>query len=175
MAHSPLLLLALVGCVAAQLQFQPGNPYQARWTPPAAPRRFPVLPPPAPVRKQCEAVSARADLIFPGGVSGVSGAVFFYQECRNHPVIITGLIKGLEPGQHGMHVHENPNLSDKCSGAGGHYNPFQSPHGAQTDSVNARHVGDLGNIVADYKGEAEVNLVDTLISLFRGDAKYSGH
>ena len=39
------------------------------------------------------------------------------------PTIIRGLIKGLEPGEHGFHIHEFGDLSDGCASAGGHYNP----------------------------------------------------
>ena len=50
--------------------------------------------------------------------------------------------------------------------------PFhhQSPHGAQTNGIDSRHVGDLGNIEANFDGIAELNIVDDIISLFPGEA-----
>lgn len=40
---------------------------------------------------------------------------------------------------------------------------MQVNHGAPKDDV--RHVGDLGNVVADDKGHVSVQLTDTIISL----------
>jgi len=36
---------------------------------------------------------------------------------------------------HGFHVHQNGNLDNQCSGAGGHYNPHGMTHGGPTDAV----------------------------------------
>lgn len=47
---------------------------------------------------------------------------------------------------------------------GGHYNPDKLPHGAREDSV--RHVGDLGNIIADANGIAETSFSDNVITLY---------
>ncbi|XP_037085058.1 superoxide dismutase [Cu-Zn]-like [Pollicipes pollicipes] len=149
-------LLVAAGPAAAQ---RPRTPQRQ-----AKPEYGNYRPPP----QQCSAVAARVDLV--SGVSDkINGALFFYQECPSHPVMVTGRISGLTPGKHGLHVHELPNLGEKCSDAGGHYNPFQRNHGAQTSDTDHRHVGDLGNIVADYNGVAEVYIADPIISLFPGD------
>ena len=54
---------------------------------------------------------------------------------------------------------------------GGHYNPFGLTHGAP-DSAN-RHVGDLGNIVADASGTAVGVFEDTQLAL-SGDTTVVG-
>ncbi|XP_077864012.1 uncharacterized protein LOC100367813 [Saccoglossus kowalevskii] len=64
---------------------------------------------------------------------------------------------------HGFHVHEKGDLSDGCESTAGHYNPFDMDHGAPTDKI--RHVGDLGNIVADAKGRVSTIITDDQISL----------
>ena len=68
--------------------------------------------------------------------------------------VIRGKITGLEPGEHGFHIHEYGDLSNGCESAGGHYNPDGTDHG----DLAQGHVGDLGNIVADDEGVAEFTI-----------------
>jgi Cu-Zn family superoxide dismutase len=81
-------------------------------------------------------------------------------------------IEGLRPGEHGLHVHEFGDCS-KADGtsAGGHFNPFDAPHGAP--DAESRHVGDLGNVTANEDGVAEADFVDTVIA-FEGEASIVG-
>jgi len=65
--------------------------------------------------------------------------------------LIRGQITGLEPGEHGFHIHEYGDLSNGCESAGGHYNPDGTDHG----DLAQGHVGDLGNIIADDEGVAD--------------------
>ncbi|KAG7169674.1 Superoxide dismutase [Cu-Zn]-like 3 [Homarus americanus] len=76
---------------------------------------------------------------------------------------VEGTITGLTPGLHGFHVHQFGDLSGGCGTAGGHYNPFRRNHG-HPDNLQ-RHVGDLGNILADNNGTAYVNITDELVTL----------
>ncbi|XP_077999730.1 uncharacterized protein LOC144452504 [Glandiceps talaboti] len=75
-------------------------------------------------------------------------------------------LTGFDPsgsGQHGFHVHEYGDLSNGCQSTGGHYNPFNKNHG--DPSASERHVGDLGNIVMDFKGNVEQTIVDKVVTL----------
>lgn len=65
--------------------------------------------------------------------------------------VIRGKITGLEPGEHGFHIHEYGDLSNGCESAGAHYNPDGVDHG----DISKGHVGDLGNVVANNKGVAD--------------------
>ncbi len=72
-------------------------------------------------------------------------------------------VEGLTPGKHGFHIHQ----WGDCSGgngktAGGHFNPDNVPHAGP--EAAQRHVGDLGNLVADENGVAHYERVDTVIS-----------
>ena len=51
-----------------------------------------------------------------------------------------GELSRLSPGLHGFHIHETGDLSDECRGAGGHYNPGGTNHGAPDAEVTQRAV-----------------------------------
>jgi Cu-Zn family superoxide dismutase len=85
---------------------------------------------------------------------------------------IVANIDGLTPGKHGFHVHEygDCSASDAMS-AGGHFNPAGKPHSGPMDTL--RHIGDLGNLVADAQGKAYLDRVDPVLS-FTGNASIIG-
>ncbi|WP_138420278.1 superoxide dismutase family protein [Aquibacillus sediminis] len=75
-------------------------------------------------------------------------------------VQVTLSVEGLEPGLHGIHVHEYP----ECEGpdfksAGSHYNPEGNEHGLM--HPEGSHLGDLPNIEVSEDGmvdEAELQI-----------------
>jgi superoxide dismutase, Cu-Zn family len=92
----------------------------------------------------------------------VKGKVTFTQ--KEDGVEIVGEFTGLQPGQHGFHVHEFGDCSmadGKC--AGGHFNPNNMPHAGPDDAK--RHVGDMGNLKADSTGNASYKRTDSMITL----------
>ena len=92
----------------------------------------------------------------------VSGVVIFTQ--RGDVIEITGKITGLTPGLHGFHVHEYGDMTDdKGMSTGAHFDPDKTKHGGP-DSKE-RHVGDLGNIKANDKGVADIDMMDKMLSL----------
>ncbi|KAG2183136.1 hypothetical protein INT43_006131 [Umbelopsis isabellina] len=97
------------------------------------------------------------------GDSPVTGTITFSQENESAPTSIEATVSGLTPGKHGIHVHEFGDNTNGCTSAGSHFNPFGQTHGAPDDSV--RHVGDLGNVVADAEGKATLKVQDNLIKL----------
>lgn len=101
---------------------------------------------------------------------GVQGVVNFIQKDKD-TCTISYNISGLKQGKHGFHIHELADFSQGCKSAKGHYNPFGKNHGGPKDEE--RHVGDLGNIIANKDGIAAGEIVDCLIKLF-GDTSIVG-
>jgi len=104
-------------------------------------------------------MSISAIAVFTGKIEGT---VRFTED--NKDVIIDIHISGLKKGsKHGFHVHECGDMSDKCESMCAHFNPYNKTHGGPKDTT--RHVGDLGNIVADAKGVAKYTFRDSVIRL----------
>ena len=90
-------------------------------------------------------------------------------QSSNSPTLIKGTISGLEPGEHGFHIHEYGDLSQGCESAGGHYNPDNVEHG----NLQNGHVGDLGNITANEDGIAKFTIKAERVDLI-GDRSVVG-
>ncbi|XP_053622341.1 copper chaperone for superoxide dismutase [Plodia interpunctella] len=81
-------------------------------------------------------------------------------------LVCDGSIDGLTSGEHGLHVHRAGDLSEGCQSLGGHFNPYDSPHGGPDDPPALRHAGDLGNIVADDSGRATFRIQDNVLKIW---------
>ncbi len=92
------------------------------------------------------------------------GHLTLIQGSPSHKVLVVGQITGLSEGLHGFHVHQIGDIGDGCKAAGGHFNPFEATHGAPEDET--RHVGDLGNIIANADGVADISRYDEFASLY---------
>ncbi|XP_006893475.1 PREDICTED: copper chaperone for superoxide dismutase [Elephantulus edwardii] len=86
-----------------------------------------------------------------GGLGPVQGVVRFLQ-LNPERCLIEGTVDGLEPGPHGLHVHQYGDLTNSCDSCGDHFNPDGTSHGGPQDAE--RHRGDLGNVHADADGRA---------------------
>lgn len=107
---------------------------------------------PAPAPQSSEATFTAAPK------SKVAGTISFTP--AENQLHVVAEIKGLKPGsKHGFHVHENGECTaPKFESAGSHYNPTGAPHG-EPGGTAPHHPGDLGNITADKKGVAKVDMM----------------
>lgn len=104
-----------------------------------------------------------------GGNSGYSvsnnikGVIRFVQTVEG--CIVDGTVDGLEPGQHGIHIHECGDISKGCESVGEHFNPYNSIHGGPEDDISKKHIGDLGNIEADNNGRALFRKINQFLTV----------
>jgi Cu-Zn family superoxide dismutase len=92
----------------------------------------------------------------------IKGSVYFYENESNVTIDInlTGLPKNASLG---FHIHAAGDLSDGCTSACAHFNPFNTTHGGIDSKI--RHVGDLGNIKTDKDGNCKMKFKDHMIKL----------
>nr|CAD7267840.1 unnamed protein product [Timema shepardi] len=124
------------------------------------------------------------------GLGPVKGVVRFLQTEQDR-CLIDGTIDGLEPGHHGLHIHELGDLSGGCDTIGPHLNLRGTRHGGPHEDEDNRHTslcysthhrhtthitvtahvtllqhtGDLGNIKADVNGRAVFRFEDKLVKV----------
>nr|CAD7573676.1 unnamed protein product [Timema californicum] len=95
------------------------------------------------------------------GLGPVKGVVRFLQTEQDR-CLIDGTIDGLEPGHHGLHIHELGDLSGGCDTT--HHR--HTTHITVTAHVTLlQHTGDLGNIKADVNGRAVFRFEDKLVKV----------
>lgn len=88
---------------------------------------------------------------------------------RNNLVHVELELRGLPPGDHGIHFH----AVGKCEGgstafstAGAHYNPLGRQHGLNNPA--GPHNGDAPNVTVGSNGEADVKFTTDRVSLTAG-------
>jgi superoxide dismutase, Cu-Zn family len=112
---------------------------------------------------------ATADLKNAAG--GSVGKVRFWEDTDG--VRILAQVRGLPPGQHGIHLH----AVGKCdppdfASAGGHFNPAGRLHGLRNPA--GPHGGDLPNLEVAADGQGELDYVTRLVTLASGPTSLSG-
>jgi Cu-Zn family superoxide dismutase len=85
--------------------------------------------------------------------STVTGNATFVE--KNNKVTFVAKLSGLKPGIHAIHIHEKSDCSaPDGTSAGGHWNPTFKNHGKW--GVGEHHRGDIGNFIADEKGNGSI-------------------
>lgn len=101
-------------------------------------------------------------VLMPKENGNVHGVVTF--EATEGGIKVVADVSGLTPGKHGFHIHEFGDCSSSdYKSAGSHLRAPDEVHAGPNDPN--RHIGDMGNLVADAKGNAHLALVDNKLSL----------
>lgn len=125
-----------------------------------APAQVQPTPAPSTAAPQRQMATARLQ---PTQGNKATGSVTFTRSPEG--IEVSGELKGLAPGRHGIHIHEKGDCSaPDASSAGEHFNPRGTPHGAPENPAAKRHLGDLGNIEAGPDGSATYRRVDRLLT-----------
>lgn len=109
------------------------------------------------------AVTATAELRDPQGTA-VGTAEFV--EGSGGVAINANITGGVEPGEHGIHIHETGALTPSFEAAGDHFNPTDNNHGFE--NPNGPHAGDLENIVVGADGAVSYSTVNERVTLSGG-------
>lgn len=77
-------------------------------------------------------------------------------------VRISGTVNGLTPGAHAFHIHAVGKCEPPFKSAGGHFNPFSTPHGKHGGGP---HGGDMENLTVGDDGKAVIDVVNAGVTL----------
>lgn len=101
-----------------------------------------------------------------GDLDKIKGVVRFSSiSDSENGIVVDGVIDGLRPGQHGLHIHECGDITNGCNSLGSHYNPRNTRHGSPENDENDRHAGDLGNIESNEIGQAKFRFIDKFLKV----------
>jgi len=118
-------------------------------------------------------------------VDGLLAGSLTFSEDEPGMVSITGNIIGLEPGDHGIHVHEtgacDPSGEKPFSSAGAHFNPTDAKHGGPPEAADEAatpmaspvsgeaHAGDLGNVTVGDDGIGRFSITTDRFTISPGE------
>lgn len=94
------------------------------------------------------------------------GTAEFVEEPKG-VVVNVSVESGVEPGEHGIHIHETGELEPNFEAAGDHFNPTDAEHGF--DNPNGPHAGDLENMTVSEDGTANYRTVNDRVTLGEGE------
>ena len=111
------------------------------------------------------------------GIKPTKGSKTFgeanFEQTGSNKVRVSVFVQGLRPGQeHGLHIHEKGDCSGDATGAGGHFNPHNKPHGPFETAD--KHAGDLPSLKANKEGRARVEVEVQGLTVTAGAASIIG-
>ncbi len=122
-----------------------------------------------------------AALVRPTSAGSAQGTVRFHE--MDDALRVTVSLRDLDPGMHGFHIHMNPACGpadtdgdgqmDPAGASDGHWDPMNTNnHGAPTDAMSNKHLGDLGNVEVGTDGTVTTTFT---VETFDGDYDVEDH
>ena len=108
---------------------------------------------------------AAALLKSPGAEGEVVGEARFVEDATGL-VHVDVHVKGISPGEHGIHIHAVGACSPTFAAAGGHHNPLGHEHGL--DNPDGPHAGDLPALTVNPAGVGHLDVVTDRATLSPG-------
>lgn len=81
-------------------------------------------------------------------------------------VLVSVAVRGLPPGQHGIHIHAVGSCAPTFAATGGHFNPTGKQHGL--DNPNGAHGGDLPNLTVAANGAGTFSATTNRVTIAAG-------
>jgi Cu-Zn family superoxide dismutase len=115
--------------------------------------------------------------VYINGLGGISGTVDFTQapvtaDFPEPTVDVVARISGdpevLNPGYHGLHIHDNGLCEPPYTTAGGHLDPGPFGNSTPVDANHPYHMGDLPPLIVNEAGEGHMNTTTSRITLSEG-------
>ena len=78
-------------------------------------------------------------------------------------VVIDLTLKGLPPGEHGIHLHSVAKCEPPFTSAGTHFNPTNKKHGLS--SPDGPHAGDMPNFTVAANGTAQTAITNKNVTM----------
>jgi Cu-Zn family superoxide dismutase len=94
---------------------------------------------------------------------GVNVGMAMISPARGGGVSIDLTLKGLPPGEHGIHLHSVAKCEPPYKSAGEHFNPTKKKHGAL--NPDGPHAGDLANITVAPNGTANTTITNKNVTM----------
>ena len=76
-------------------------------------------------------------------------------------------LKGLPPGEHALHIHQNATCEPPFTTAGPHFDPDMKKHGLE--NAEGPHAGDMNNITVGSDGTAKTTITNPRVTLGAGN------
>ena len=148
LSSAAALAILMAGCARKESPAPAPAPAPAEET-------IPAPAPPAP-----EGAVATAEV----AGTGITGTVTFRD--TGHGIALEARFSGLSAGPHGFHVHEKGDCSGDFSAAGAHFNPGGHAHAGP--AAAEAHAGDLGNLMVEADGSAQMAMMSQRLTLDDG-------
>ena len=120
------------------------------------------------------AVSAQMKHVDVKDVKGNSVGMAMISPAKGGGISIELTLKGLPPGEHGIHLHEVAKCEPPTyKSAGAHFNPAKKKHGLS--NPDGPHAGDMPNFTVAANGTAQTTITNKNVTMDAGaNSIYAG-